>query len=80
MTWSSPVVSEPDQVKCTSEPGRPDLISVQRSTSFSCSEFHWSSSGGWTSLSQYHCNSDASSSVVGVSALYSSIFAGAGPS
>src|SRR5437764_10552846 len=44
-------------------------------SSFSCSEFHWSSSGK-TSVFQCHCRIDASSSVVGVSALYSSSFAG----
>ena len=79
MTWSSPVGSACDQQKCASLRGSFAAISPQRSTSFSCSEFHWSSSG-WTSLSQYHWQIDASSSVVGVSALYSISFAGPEPS
>ena len=41
-------------------------------------EFHWSSDP-WVSLSQFHCRIDASSSVVGVSALYSSSLAGPSP-
>ena len=75
MTWSSPVVSPPDQVKCSSLPGNRSRISPQRSTSFSCSEFHWSSSG-CRSVFQFHWMIDASTSEVGVSALYSNSLAG----
>ncbi len=79
VTWSSPVVSACDQQKCTSLRGRSAAIAVHCATSFSCSEFHWSWSPK-TSLSQYHWQMLASSSVVGVSALYSSSLAGPDPS
>ncbi|CNI18568.1 Uncharacterised protein [Mycobacterium tuberculosis] len=82
MIWSSPVVSTPDQVKCNSLLGNRSRTTFQRSTSCSCSEFHWShlSLSGNLSLSQYHCRIAASSSVVGVSALYSNSTAGRRPS
>jgi hypothetical protein len=49
------------------------------STRRSCREFHWSSSG-WVSCSQYHWTIALSTRLVGVSALYSSSFAGPVPS
>jgi hypothetical protein len=51
----------------------------QRSISFSWIELNWSRAG-FTSSSQYHCTTAASSSAVGVSALYSSILGGEAPS
>jgi hypothetical protein len=52
--------------------------SAQAAISFSWIELNWSQPG-FTSSSQYHCTTAASSSAVGVSALYSSILGGLPP-
>ncbi len=71
------VAARPREVQLTA--GQPALSTDQRSTSCSWIEFHWSSPG-WVSFNQFHCRIEASSRVVGVSALYSSSFAGPLPS
>ena len=72
------------QVKCTGVPS--DHVTAnarQLAMSFSCSELNWSASGFVGRIfcsSQRHCATDASSSAVGVSALYSRSFGGPLPS
>jgi hypothetical protein len=67
------------QEKCTGPDGIRLASAFQPSTSFSCNEFHWSSPG-CVSCSQYHWMIELSTRLVGVSALYSSSFAGPVPS
>ena len=71
-------------MKCTGVPS--DHVTAnarQLAMSFSCSELNWSASGLRGRIfcsSQRHCATDASSSAVGVSALYSRSFGGPLPS
>ena len=82
---SSPAVSRSEWATKSRPPSsaRSDAWSRvrQRATIASWMPFHWSMSAGsvpsaMRSCSQCHCVTEASMSTVGVSALYSSIFAG----
>ncbi len=79
LSRSSPLTSVSHQAKCTRSPASRGRAARQASTSRSCRLFHWSAAGR-VSRSQYHCTIAASTSEVGVSALYSNSFAGPVPS
>ncbi|CAM5582689.1 hypothetical protein SHIRM173S_08489 [Streptomyces hirsutus] len=77
---SSPSTSAEEWAKYSGLPGgRSAACRRQASTRRSCREFHWSAPGNRSSI-QNHWGEAASTREVGVSALYSSSFAGPVPS